>query len=271
VATSESSSDRSARSGRLDTSNLASNQPVVSPLYPAPPWKVFNSRSIVVTYETDLEPVLEMLPPELTPLTDPPQIVCYMQSGYEFGAGGGSYSEMAPLIPVLYEGEPHIYPWVVYLGEGTEEWFAAGREVLADSKKLAKIELDQKLGRGLMMGTVERPAGHRIFTAIVGPLQEQGTAEGFGFLPVLSLRVLPDPSGQVPQVAQLLRKLAPSTLRQAADGSAMLFSGPATAVIGMSEQDPLHRLPVRKVVGGMYVQIGTIDEQPGVAIHDYLA
>jgi len=99
----------------------------------------------------------------------------------------------------------------------------------------------------------------------------KGTAEGFGFLPVLSLRVLPDPSGQVPQVAQLLRKLAPSTLRQASDGSAMLFSGPATAQIGISEQDPLYRLPVRKVLGGMYVQIGTIDEQAGVTIHDYLA
>ncbi len=252
-------------------SKLGSNQPATGPLYPSPPWKVFNSRSIVVSYETDLDPVLDLLPPELTPLTDPPQIVCYMQSGYEFGAGGGSYSEMAPLIPVLYEGEPHIYPWVVYLGEGTEEWFAAGREVLADSKKLAKIDLQQQLGRGLILGTVERPAGYRIFSTVVGPLEEQGSADGFGFLPVLSLRVLPDHTGREPQVAQLLRKLAPSTLRQASDGSAMLFSGPASIQIGVSEQDPLYRLPVRKMLGGMYVQIGTIDEQAGVPVHDYLA
>ncbi len=259
-----------SRMGRLDTKALASNQPASSPLYPPPPWKVFNSKSLVVTYETDLEPVLDLLPPELAPLTDPPQVVCYMQAGYQFGAGGGAYAEMAPLIPVLYEGEPHIYPWVVYLGEGTEEWFAAGREVFSDSKKLAKIEVKQELGRGLIMGTVERPAGHRLVTMIVGPLEAQGDASEFSFLPVLSLRLLPDSTGEAPQIADLLRKEAPSTVRAASDGSAMLFSGPGTVVLGVSEQDPLYRLPVRRLLGGMYVELGTIDEQPGTAVKSYL-
>jgi acetoacetate decarboxylase len=258
------------RAGRLDTTALASNQPASNPLYPSPPWKVFNSRSLVVTYETDLEPVLDLLPPELSPLTDPPQVVCYMQGGYEFGVAG-SYSEMAPLIPVLYEGEPHIYPWVVYLGEGTEEWFAAGREVFADSKKLGRIEVRQELGRGLIMGTVERPAGHRLVTMIIGPLESQGDAADFGFLPVLSLRILPDSSGDRPQIADLLRKSAPSTVRAASDGSAMLFSGPATIELGVSEQDPLYRLPVRRVLGGLYVELGTINEEPGQAIKSYLS
>jgi acetoacetate decarboxylase len=258
------------RNGRLDVGNLPSNQPAISPLYPPPPWKVFNSRSIVVVYETDLEPVLDILPPDLSPLTDPPQIVCYMQAGYDFGSGGGSYAEMAPLIPVLYEGEPHIYPWVVYLGEGTEEWFAAGRECLADSKKLAKLEWHEQVGRGHIMFTVERPAGHRLVTAIVGPLESQGSAEEFAFLPVLSLRIIPDASGERPQIADLLRKVAPSTVRTASDGSAMIYRGPATIQLGVSEQDPLYKLPVRRVVEGMFVQLGTIDEQAGAPVKSYL-
>jgi acetoacetate decarboxylase len=192
-----------------------------------------------------------------------------MQAGYEFGVAG-SYAEMAPLIPVLYEGEPHIYPWVVYLGEGTEEWFAGGREVFADSKKLARVDVRQELGRGLILGTVERPAGHRLVTLVVGPLETQGSADDFGFLPVLSLRILPDASGERPQVADLLRKVAPSTVRAASDGSAMVFSGPGTIDLGVSEQDPLYRLPVRRVLGGVYVQLGTIDEQPGRALKSYL-
>jgi acetoacetate decarboxylase len=266
VTTTEGSS---AIRGRLDTSALASNQPATNPLYSPPPWKVFNSKSLTVVYETDLDPVLDLLPPELTPLTDPPQVVCYMQAGYEFGVSG-SYAEMAPLIPVLYEGEPHIYPWVVYLGEGTEEWFAGGREVFADSKKLGRIEVRQELGRGLILGTVERPAGHRLVTVIIGPLESQGDASDFGFLPVLSLRILPDSSGTRPQIAELLRKQAPSTVRPASDGSAMLFTGPATIDFGVSEQDPMYRLPVRKVIGGTYVELGTIDEQAGQPVKDYL-
>lgn len=259
-----------AHPGRLDVSALPSNQPAASPLYPAPPWKVFGSRSLAVTYETDLDPVLDLLPPELTPLTDPPQVVIYMQGGFEFGAHGGAYSEMAPLIPVLYGGEPHIYPWVVYLGEGTEEWFAGGREVFADSKKIGRIDVQWTLGRGLVRGSVERPAGHRLVSVVLGPLASQGAAEDFSFLPVVSLRILPDGTGERPQIAELYRKVAPSTIRPASDGSAMVFSGPATVELGRSEQDPLYKLPVRRVVGGVYVELGTLLEKAGVTVKDYL-
>jgi acetoacetate decarboxylase len=271
MSATEHSVGATSRQGRLDVTALPSNQPAATPLYPHFPWKVFNSKSIVVIYETDLEPVLDLLPPELSPLTDPPQVVCFLNGGYEFGTGGGAYSEMAPLIPVLYEGDPHIYPWVVYLGEGTEEWFAAGREVLADGKKLAKIELKQELGRGLMLGTVERPAGHRLVTAIVGPLEEQGEESDFDFYPIIGLRILPDGTGDRPQVAELYRKRVDTTIRKASDGSPYIFSGPATINFGQSEQDPLYKLPVRKVVKGMYVEFGTINQYTGEAVKDYLA
>jgi acetoacetate decarboxylase len=239
-------------------------------LYPGFPWKTFNSKALVVVYETDLEPVLDLLPPELSPLTDPPQVVCFLNGGYEFGTGGGPYQEMAPLLPVLYEDEPHIYPWVVYLGEGTEEWFAAGREVLADSKKLAKIEVKQELGRGLIMGTVERPAGHRLVTQIVGPLERQCDESEFSFYPIIGIRLLPNGEGDGPQVAELYRKEVETTVRKASDGTAMMFAGPATIVLGQSEQDPLYKLPVRKVVAGYYVEFGTINQKSGHAVKRYV-
>ena len=257
--------------GRLDVSALPNNQPAAAPLYPPFPWKMFGGKAIVVNYETDMDAVLDLLPPELTPMTDPPIVSCFLNGGYEFAIGGGAYCEMAPLLYVMYQGEPHIFPWVVYLGEGTEEWFAAGREVLGDSKKIAQIKLEHQLGRGMMLGTVERPAGHRIVTMVAGPFDRQGDEDDFMLYPNIVLRLLP--SGEAgnnrPQVAELVRKRVKATIRKAADGSPMIFHGQGTIELGRSEQDPLYKLPVRKVLGSLFIEFGTIEQPAGEVLKRY--
>jgi acetoacetate decarboxylase len=255
--------------GRLDVKNLPSNQPVAAPLYPGFPRTVYDSKSVVVVYETDLEPVLDLLPPDLTPLTDPPQVVC-VSNVFPFGMAGGGYSEMNSLIPVLYEGKPHIYPWVVYLGEGTEEWFAAGRELLGDNKKLAHITFEQQMGRGIISAVAERPKGQVIQRLTIGPLDRQCDPSEFAYAPVLSVRLLPSAAGDAPQIAELTRKTAPITLRPASDGTAMIFSGPATITHGRSEQDPLYKLPPRRVLTGYYLECGTVDELDAEVIQSYV-
>ncbi len=257
--------------GRLNVLALPNNQPALSPLYPPFPWKMFGGKAIVVNYETDMEALLEFLPPEMTPMSDPPVISCFLNSGYDFAVGGGTYCEMAPLISVLYEGEPHLFPWVVYLGEGTEEWFAAGREVLGDSKKLAQIKLHKELGRGLMLGTVERPAGYRLVNMIAGPFDRQGEETDFQFLPLLVLRLIPsgEEGNNRPQIAELLRKRVTATIKKAEDGSPMIFHGQGSVEFGRSEQDPLYKLPVRKVLGSMYIEFGTIEQPAGEVLKNY--
>jgi acetoacetate decarboxylase len=255
--------------GRLRMDRLPSNQPAFSPLYSGFPRTVYDSRSVVVVYETDLDPVLELLPPELSPAADPPQVVC-VSNVFRLGLAGGGYTEMNSLIPVLYDGVPHIYPWVVYLGEGTEEWFAAGRELLGDNKKLAHITFEQELGRGLIRARAQRPNGHDIQTITVGPLERQCDPEDFAYAPVLSIRLLPGPSGDRPQIADLTRKIAPITMRMASDGSAMIFSGPASITHGTSEQDPLYKLPPRKVINGYYLECGTVDELDAEVLRSYV-
>ena len=257
--------------GRLDVTKLANNQPQFAPLYPLFPWKLFGGKAIIVNYETDMDALLEHLPPGVTPMSDPPVVSCLINGGYDFAIGGGSYSEMAPLIPVMYKGEPHIYPLVVYLGEGTEEWFAAGREVLGDQKKIAHIELKENLGHALMLGTVERPKGHRLVTMIAGPFERQGKEDDFQFMPVLSLRVLPsaEDGNDKPQVAELIRKTITFTVKKAADGSPMIFHGPGTINFGHSEQDPLYKLPVKKVLGSIYLEIGVIDHPAAEVVERY--
>ena len=255
--------------GRLNPAASSGVQPAATPLYPPLPWKAFNAKCIVIEYETDLDPVLDLLPPELTPLTYPPHVVCLLNGGCDWAMGGGPYAEMLPLIPVLYEGEPHMYRWTGYLSEGSEEWFAAGRELLGNPVKYAKIELKQQVGRGLMMGTVERPTGHPLVTQIVGPLGWQGDEADFNLYPMMGVRVLPDSSGQTPEVAELYRADVEATVRIASDGSPMVFSGPGTIVLEESVQDPLYLLPVRKVVSAQYVELGTITHKAIEVLKSY--
>lgn len=257
--------------GRLNVSALPNNQPAWAPLYPPMPYKMFGGKAIIVNYETDLDAVLDILPPELTPMTDPPIVSCYLNGGYDFATGGGAYAEMAPLLTVMYEGEPHIHPFVVYLGEGTEEWFAAGREVMSDNKKIAHVSLVQRLGHGIVLGTVERPAGHRLVTMTAGPFERQGDENDFMLYPNIVVRLLP--SGQAgnnkPQIAELLRKRVKATIRTAQDGTPMLFHGPGSIELGRSEQDPLYKLPVRRVLGSIYLEFGTIEQPAGEVLKRY--
>ncbi len=267
-----SATDVTLPGGRMDMEALPNNQPASNPLYPAFPWKMFNAKAIIVNYETDLDALLEILPPELSPASDPPVVSFFINGGYEFATGGGPYKEAAPLIPVLYEGELHIYPPLVYLGEGTEEWFAAGREVLGDSKKIGNVRLEQQLGRGVMLGAVERPKGYEIVKALVGPLERQGDESDFVLYPSIVVRLLPSGTAgeDRPQVAELVRKEVKATLRLASDGSPMIFSGPASLSFGVSEQDPLYRqLPVRRVLGGLYLEFGTIEQPAGEVLRRY--
>ncbi len=260
-------------SGRLDISKLPSNQPASAPLYPPFPWKMVGGKAIVINYETDMDAVLDLLPPEVTPMTDPPIVSLYLNGGYEFAIGGGAYSEMAPLIPVMYEGQPHIFPWVVYLGEGTEEWFAAGREVLGDSKKIGHVKLEQQLGHGMMLGTVERPLGHRLVTMVAGPFERQGDESDFELYPNIVVRLLP--SGEAgndgPQIAELVRKRVKATIRTLEDGTPMVFHGPGSVEFGRSEQDPLYKLPVNNVLGSIFLEFGTIEQPAGEVLKTYTA
>jgi len=256
--------------GRLNTKALPSNQPAMGPLYPRFPWKVFNSKAIICVYETDSDCVLDLIPPEVTLANDPPQIICYLNGSYEFGTGGGPYQEMAPLIPVLYDKQLHFYPLVVYLGEGTEEWFAAGREVLGDQKKMARISLSQEMGKGLMIGRVERPQGYPLVTQIVGPFERQCDASEFGFPPIIGIRLLPHAQVDGPGVAQLYRKEVKTTFRKAEDGTAMIFSGPGTVEFSRSEQDPLYKLKVHRMLAAYYAEFSTIEQPQGVVVKNYV-
>ena len=72
-----------------------------------------------------------------------------------------------------------------------------------------------------------------------------------------------------PQVAELFRKEVTVTMKKAADGSAMVFHGPGTVNFGRSESDPLYRMPVNKILGAIYCEMGTIVQPAGEVVKRY--
>ena len=221
-----------------------------------------------MTYETDLDAVLDLLPEDVSPSMDPPRVTAYFGT-YEFTMGGGPYEDMAPLLHVQYDGDEYLWSPVVFQGEGTEEWFAAGREVLGAPKKLARLQFHERFGTGLVMATVERPFGHRLVTMILGPFGVQGDAADFEFRPVLAMRVFPHAEESRPGTAELISKEVTATIRKAEDGSAMIFEGPATVEYARSEQDPIYKLAPNRIISGHYVQFGTIGQFQGKVLKRY--
>ncbi|HUF54683.1 MAG TPA: acetoacetate decarboxylase family protein [Dehalococcoidia bacterium] len=61
--------------GHLSEASLPHTTPAPAPYYPAPPWDLPNAQLIKVVYETDVEAVLEWLPPKLTRSSPPYAII----------------------------------------------------------------------------------------------------------------------------------------------------------------------------------------------------
>jgi acetoacetate decarboxylase len=57
--------------GHLAEAEVSHTTPLLSPLYPAPPWKLPGARILRAIFETDEQPVLEWLPPKLTRSSPP--------------------------------------------------------------------------------------------------------------------------------------------------------------------------------------------------------
>jgi acetoacetate decarboxylase len=141
----------------------------------------------------------------------------------------------------------------VYLGANTEEWFAAGREVWGHQKKLGVTTLSESEGTGIVTGRLERPAGSALMEISVGPFEREARPDEIGFLPVLSLRVIPHPEKGVAQTAELILTEAELTLRRGSDGRIEYWAGPGNVTFPIpSDRDPLYRLRVGRILGGYY-------------------
>ena len=116
----------------------------------------------------------------------------------------------------------------------------AGREVWGFPKKLAKIGFERD--KDMVVGSLERPQGVRLATAIVRPEQPDGALASNG--PTTGLRIIPsaEPTDKRPALAELIAADTEHTIREAWAGPGSI-SFPDHSVL-----DPVDRFPVKRIL-----------------------
>ncbi|MBW2091007.1 MAG: acetoacetate decarboxylase family protein [Deltaproteobacteria bacterium] len=221
--------------GRLTKDRFGHNMPVHAPLYAAPPIYYYNAEAIGITYETDEEAAMDILPDGLelpSPVLATILLIRYPESGL------GPYEEVILGLPCLFEGQERFY--IPYIVVNTVAPLAAGREVWGFPKKLADIDI--MTDEDMIIGAMERPTGNRIVTMGFRPEQEVEVEqpEGGGSI---ALRVIPSPEENAgPSVAELVEVPSGVMVTRAYSGTGWV------QFESRSSLDPWHKLSVNQVV-----------------------
>ena len=123
--------------GRLNPLDSGYDMPVDAPLFAKPPIHYRDVHAIQITYETDLDAALDLLPQGLE--IESPATATILFINYPFSTLG-PYNEVILVINCLYNGQPTGY--IPHIVVDNEVPLAAGREIWGYPKKLAKIEIE---------------------------------------------------------------------------------------------------------------------------------
>ncbi|MCZ7573301.1 MAG: acetoacetate decarboxylase family protein [Ardenticatenaceae bacterium] len=233
-----------ARKGKLTPDRFGWNMPVDSPLFSKLPHYFINAEILQITYETDEEAVLDLLPEGVEVATPATAVLTVFR--FPFGTLG-SYNEAALDLACVWQGEQKFY--TAYNLVDNDAGMGAGREIWGVPKKQAHIDIGKEFD--LVMGTVERPKGNRLFTVLVRP-EAPADISRFTGTSRLCLRVIPNvEEGRGPAVAELVdRNGHRTTPKEVWTGRGSLtFNVP-------SEIDPWYKLGVKRILSATY---GTYD------------
>jgi acetoacetate decarboxylase len=220
--------------------------PVTSPAVQEPPFHYRDAELLTVAYETDPEAALDLLPEGLELLE--PATASVLFADYHFSTFG-PYREAVLTLACLWQGQLMTYVPSLFVSQ--EAPLIGGREIWGYPKKLAHVELRSE--SEAWIGTLERPRGHRLATAVVR-MERNLPASDFLLPPLVSLKLIPDaePSG-VPALAQLVACDFQVKPVVGSDGVAHLWEGPGSLVFDApSALDPWHVLPVKRVLACRY-------------------
>ena len=250
-----------AKMGRLTPDKWGTTMPAHNPSYKKGPWYYRDTRAVVVTYVTDEDAALDLLPAELE-LIEPATAFMVIEFNH-FSTSGGPYGEVYTGVLCMYEGQVYGYTNAVYVT--TENALIMGREIWGFGKKLAhRIELIQH-GTGEIEAVVEVKPGHIAARAFLLP-DTNLPASALEALPLAVLKVIPDVEGSdIPAVAQLNSVLFTGVPYQGPDGKAELYSGSATLEVDRISDV---NLPVLQIVDAKYMRV-TADLPYGKILKTY--
>jgi len=225
--------------GRLNLRNAQYSMPADAAAYQSPPFYYRGTRSIAVAFETDADVAAEALPAPLS-VAEPATAVL---SFYEYPwTTFGPYNEAILSLLVEHKGRPMTY--IIHIAVTTEPPMLAGREIWGFPKKLAQIEF--KAERDMLYGTLERPAGVRLASAIVRPERPAPNGRSGG-PPAVSMRLIPsaEENGR-PVCAEIIETKTEVKVHESWIGTGSIAFAEA------SRLDPWNRLPVKRIVQAGY-------------------
>lgn len=250
-----------AKMGRLTPDKWGNTMPAHNPSYKKGPWYYRDTEAIILTYLTDENAALDILPSDME-LIEPATAFMVIEINH-FSTSGGPYGEVYTGILAQYQGQVYGFTNAVYVT--TENALVCGREVWGFGKKLAhRIELI-KHGTGEIEGVVETKPGHIAAKTFFLPTSNL-PASAMGALPLALLKIIPDVrGGDRPAVAQLNSVLFAGVPHKGPDGKDELYGGTATLDVDRISDV---NLPVLKVIDAKYSRM-TADLPYGSILKEY--
>jgi acetoacetate decarboxylase len=241
-----------------DVRKAAFAMPLLSPSYPAGPYRFVDREYMIITYRTDREALLRVVPAPLE-IIDP--IVKYEFIRMPDSTGFGDYTESGQVIPVRLDGQAGGYVHAMFLDDDPP--IAGGRELWGFPKKLAVPSL--KVERDALVGTLDF-GPTRVATGTMGYKHKalpaaavMHTLEEPGFL----LKIIPHVDGS-PRICELVRYYLRDLVLKGA------WTGPAALALHPHALAPVADLPVREVISAVHL-IADLTLALGEVVHDYLA
>jgi acetoacetate decarboxylase len=255
--------------GRLTKDKFGFSMPVAgnASLYTRHPFYYRDVKRLAVVYETDLDPVLNILPEHVEPSTDPPQIVVAV-TDVGFHVPLGPYTESYVAVRASFRGEPIRF--VAYMWATSDAAMAAGREIYGAPKKLGQVVLrHHSPSSELMQGFVERPPGCRVL-AITALLTGAANPADLKGEPPALLKVIPDAcGGRDPAIAELLRVDSSYEILSTSAGHLELYAGIGSISFDARlATDPVHELTPRNVLSTFFMRMN-IREEKVTLLHRY--
>jgi len=235
-----------AKKGKLTPAQWGPFMPVHNSLALRAPYYYRDTECVLVEFLTDPDYALSILPSDLE-LYEPATAFMVMETNHWTTIG--PYSEVYNGILCTWKGELYAYvPGVYVTGENSQ---ILGREIYGFGKKRAhRIELIHHQD-GQVEAVMEVKAGDRALRAMIRPSVNE-PAEAVGTLPLICLRVIPDPEGGAkPSLAQLVSVLFSAKPLMGSDGKAEVYSGPGIMEFG-SDSDA--KLPIVQLLGFKYAR-----------------
>lgn len=240
-----------------DVREKAFAMPISSPAYPHGPYRFTNREYLIVTYETDIGLLREIVP---EPLEVIEPLIKFEFIRMPDSTGFGDYTESGQVIPVRFKGKIGGYSHAMYLDDHPP--IAGGREIWGFPKKLANPKLE--VVNETLLGTLEY-GPFRIATATMGYKYE--TVDTKKVLESMSapnylLKIIPHVDGST-RICELVEYyLSDVTVKGA-------WQGPAQLELAHHALAPVASLPVRRVVSAVHIQ-SDLTLPYGKVVHDYM-